>query len=217
MSELIEGEKPKKKGKFKGKRCPGRTYTELSTAERVFCAEYLANGFNGSLAVSSAWPRISDKSRSTYSMTVLKRPRVKKYLSDLINAKLEASGLSSDRLLRKLEAIIWLDPLDLFQPGGIDGVYELKSLDDVPKEVRECISKLKMRSRIDSQTGDTEVYIEVELMSKDKALELAMKYHGMLGGDSININLNANRPRIDFDELCEPPDLKTIEGTVVSK
>lgn len=189
----------------------------LLPQERVFCAEYLANGFNIAAAAAIAWPKAKKGSVTSHGSNVLKRPRVKRYLSKMLHNRLKDAGLSADRLLRKLEAILFLDPLDLFEPGDIDGVYKLKPLDEIPEEVRQCMTELKVKSRTDAVTGDTEVYLEVQLMSKDKAMEMAMKYQGLLvDGAAVNVNVNTSQPRIDFDQLCQPPDLNTIDGVVVS-
>lgn len=193
------------------------TSTRLMAPERIFAAEYMSNGFNAAQAASVAWPNMKPVSAGQHGRDVLKRPRVKDYLSRLLHAKLEATGLSAERVLRKLEYVLFLDPLDFFEPGDIDGVYKLKSLDGIPAEARECVTKLKCKSHMDAVTGDVEVYMEVEFMSKDKALEMAMKYQGLLHDTNINqVNIGSDVPKIDFDALCEPPELKTIEGTVVS-
>lgn len=185
--------------------------------ERVFAAEYISNGFNATQAAGVAFPRAKKTSIGEMGKQVLKRPRVKNYISKMLHAKLETQGLSTDRILRKLEYILFMDPMDFFEPGDIDGVYKLKSLDDIPAEARECISKLKCKAFTDAVTGDTEVYMEVEFMSKDKALEMAMKYQGLLNDNGVQINIKKDAPVLDFDKLCEPPDLSLIEGTVVPR
>ena len=198
---------------------------DLLPVERVFCAEYMANGV-GSLvdAAMIAWPNQKKTTATVSANNVLKKPTVVAYLQKMIDAKLSKTGLATERLLRHLETALFLDPADLFEMSTTrKGSYVVKSLEDIPKEVRQCITELKCRVKESwDEYGSPveETFIEFRLINKDKALEMAMKYRGLLADSGVSVNIQQNnRPQINFDQLCSPEDSSdsdnTVEGHIV--
>ena len=182
---------------------------ELLDAERIFCAEYLATG-SLTAATRAGWPMC--KAPGIYGQTVISRPRVRSYLGSMLKERLKKSDLSTDRVLRHITTALSLDPLDLFEPTPDGSALQLRPLEDVPEEVRLCIKKLKSRTRY-TNDGDVEVHNEIEFCDKDKILELAMKYLGMLKegvGVHVSVGGSAAAVVVDFDKLCNP------EGSVDS-
>jgi phage terminase small subunit len=187
----------------------------LTDKERIFCAEYLANNMEATKAFDVAFPGKRKSNGHAYVTQLLKKPSIRAYLGSILQARLERAGLTAERILHRLECAIFLDPLDLYQPGDVDGVYELKPLDEIPREARRCITKCKTRVR-ETECG-MDVTTEIEFMSKDKAVELAMKYLGLLRETNVSIHMKGQAQAIDFDKLCEPPDDNDIvEGKIES-
>ena len=85
--------------------------------------------------------------------------------------------LEADDVLIHLRNALFLDPLDLFRV--VDGGFEIKPIDEIPLDARRCISKLKHRTRY-TKDGDKIVEVELDLMSKDNMMSLAMKHLGLL-------------------------------------
>jgi hypothetical protein len=83
---------------------------------------------------------------------------------------------------------LFLDPINVFEPTG-NGTYLVKDLEDIPEEIRRCITKIKCKTR---STGNdtTETVIEIEFMSKDAALQAAMKHLGLVEVDGTQVNVN---------------------------
>ena len=80
------------------------------------------------------------------------------------------------------------------QDQGID------DLDTLPNWVRRLIKRMKLRT-IETQEG-TYSEFEVELMDKDRALELAMKHFGLLIPEQPNPNTSPHRQFLE--ELAKP-------------
>lgn len=189
----------------------------LDDKERIFCAEYIANGMKAPEAAAVVYPKHRGKRNvlSTMSANMLKRPRVKMYLGQLLQERLEHSGLTTERVLKQLETALFADPLDIFEPGDLDGVYKMKSLDEIPRDLRRCINKLKFKV-IETDEGDREIFAEIEFINKEKALEMAMKYRGLLKDSGVVVN-NTNNISVNFDSLADSEDIDVIEARLVSE
>lgn len=175
---------------------------KMSNAEIVFCAEYLANGMNGAAAVRVAWPK--NKNPGPFVHRILQRPKVKAYLGKLLHNRLEQAGLETDAILNKLRIALHFDPINVFESVG-DGVFRVKQLDEIPEEIRCCITKLKSKTKTlydsDGNESGTETFIELEFMSRDKALEMAMKYRGLLEPDKMGGNVTINLGGFNLNDL----------------
>ena len=189
---------------------------KLTDAERIFCAEYMANGMKGTDACRVAYPK--NKNPGPTVGKLLLRPRVNSYLGKLLKGKLDQAGLSTDRLLKKLETVLFFDPMKVFDSLG-NGVFQIKSLEEVPEEIRCCITKIKCKTRkIQVKDGEPieETYIELEFQSRDKALEMAMKYRGLLEPDKKEQHLHLHGA-IDLDKLCgRVEEADVVEGRIAS-
>lgn len=185
--------------------------TDLLDTERIFCAEYVANGCRAGAAAKIAYPGCKNPSR--HAGLVLGRPRVKAYLGRMLQHQLAKADLTAERILRQLELALFLDPLEVFEATDIEGVYRVKALDDIPQEIRQCISELKCKT-VEDALGLVTTYFEVKFIGKAKALELAMQYAGLL--KETGININASKVTINFDQLAEggPDDPDTVEGRI---
>lgn len=200
---------------------PGKrkiTVEKLGDKERVFCAEYVANGMKIIEAMQVVVGSESKHSRAVLTQKgnhMLKKRVVQRYLGQLLQERLENSGLTTERVLKQLETALFADPLDYFEPGDLDGVYKMKSLDEIPRDLRRCINKLKFKV-IETDEGDREIFAEIEFISKEKALEMAMKYRGLLKDSGVVVN-NTNNISVNFDSLADSEDPDVIEARLVSE
>lgn len=187
----------------------------MTDAQRVFVMEYLANGGHGAKAAKIAYPKNSNPSHA--AIKALNHPVVKAYLGNILRKKLEEADLSATRVLAQLEASLFLDPLDVFEQVS-PGIYKIRDLQEIPERVRQCITKLECKTKertLDDGTVETETWFEVGFMSKDKALELAMKFRGLVEPDQRTTNVNVAVGAIDFDELARPPEVSdVVEGRI---
>ena len=81
--------------------------------------------------------------------------------------------------------------------------------------MRRCVTKIKQKVRVMGDGGE-EVYTEVELMSKDAALQAAMKHLQLFGQDAsmpgaVGIDLSALLARL------EERRNNTVDGDVIKR
>jgi phage terminase small subunit len=84
-----------------------RSKDELLPRELAFCLAYISNGFNAFQAVKIAG--YSEKSATSTSSEILKRPRIQKKIKDLLTAGLAEKGISPQRVIEELAALAFSD------------------------------------------------------------------------------------------------------------
>lgn len=171
----------------------GTNPNRLTSMQLKFCAELLADEkMNGSSAAKKA----GYSNPSVAAAKLLNNPLVNAVIGKALQERLEGCKLEATQVLKHLAAALYLDPLELFEklPGN-DGVYQIRDLESVPVHVRRCITKFKCKSKtyVVNDEEITESYVEVELMSKDAMMALAMKHLGLAGADGVNFNVNVNQ------------------------
>lgn len=166
--------------KNKKKASRGLKTKELSEKEKLLVSEFLLD-FNAARAGRVTGYKLSQAYR------VLARDDVQVYLSEQTSRVLERNQLTADDIVEHLRTALYLDPNEIgesIRGGG----WRVKRLHEVPKKIRQCMTKVKYRNRKDEEGNIVEEYWEVEFMSKDKALELAMKYKQLLR-DKVDLTL----------------------------
>lgn len=200
---------------------PPKEELTLNKRHRLFVSEYLANGLEGAAAYRTAFQRKSQKPLTKEVATagaqrLLKRPDIQAYLSRVMASYHDRKQFEAEDVLLHLREALFLDPIDLFDSSNVDGVWEVKALEDIPPQVRKCITNIKSRTRIDPETGDQVQDLEIKLISKDKALDLAMKYFGLIsqaGGMNVTVKGDNTSVTIDFDQLAQG---RVVDATTVA-
>lgn len=105
-----------------------------------------------------------------------------------IRKRNERLELTADNVLKRLQALLDADLTELYDESGLCSMAKIKAL---PTVIRQCITKIKSTKRCTvDDDGNKEYYdvYDIELMSKDQALQLAMRHFGMLTPE-INVTL----------------------------
>lgn len=150
--------------------------TPLNEKQELFVAELFAdNQFNYTEAARKAgFPRPAQAAQH-----LLKNLNVTRAISERIKSLTTPLHLSAAELDGLLCRVIRMDPIELFSYDEETEELYVRDLRKVPKELRQLIQKIKTTTRYDKE-GNRSVRMEIELMSKDHALNLAMKRFGML-------------------------------------
>lgn len=172
-----------------GKR--GANLDRLSTKQRMFVEQLLADpGFN----VTQAARQAGYKFPNTTSQKLIKHKAISAALGKAIYERSKRIGLKADDVLERLKTVLFFNPLTMFKKG-LNGTWIIDDLDKVPEEIARCVTKVKSRSITSAIDEEVTTYFELEFMSKDTALGLAMKHLGLLGEvakhNALNINVNA--------------------------
>lgn len=154
----------------------GRKADTLTVAQKIFCEEMAADP---QMNVKNAATKAGYKRPSTAGAKLLKNPIVRGYLGKVLFQRIERCQLIADDVLEMLRNVLYLDPIELFEKTP-EGAFLIRDLDEIPQAIRRCITKLKSRAR-ELPDGTIETYLEVDLMSKDSALNNAMKHLGLQG------------------------------------
>lgn len=147
---------------------------KLTSGMKVFCEEMAADPQMNTMRAAE---KAGYKNPSQAGWRLLKQPTIRAYLGKILHERVMRCRLVADDVLTQLRNALFLDPLDLFEPVG-NGVYLVKSLDQIPQEIRRCITKLKTVT-YQYEDGTIETKLEIELMSKDSAMTNAMKHLGL--------------------------------------
>lgn len=184
----------------------GGDYDKLTTKQKIFCDEILADPeFNGTRAARKAGYRTANVAANR----CFHNPIISRIIGKHVHERLQATGLSADEVLLKLFTIITFDPVDCMEKRGNHWV--VKDLSDIPPAIRQCITKIRTRTRI-LKDKTREVTIELEFMSKDQALTHAMKHFGLLGPDGNTTNINVG---ITFQDLLKRAEEARVHGKVI--
>lgn len=187
-----------------------RGSTKLNAKQKLFVECYLAdNEMNATKAAKKA-----GYTGTAAAAKLMLHPGVQAEIGKAIKLRIDECRIEASSVLRHLQNALYLDPLDLFEPSE-DGSFRVRSLEDVPVEVRRCVTKLKAKTVVD-QEGNATTYVEIELMSKDKAMELALRHLGLLN-DKKEVTVKPGEAILDaLLEAVEDSSL-VIDANVVGK
>lgn len=161
-------------------RSRGTRRTEsLTVQQRKFVKEMLASD---SMSQTEAAKKAGYKHPSQAADNLMKNPIIKSALGKEIAERNERIQKTGDDVLSILHQVLSFDVTEIFDDQGCTTIAQLKKL---PKPVRQCIQAIETGVKIIGVGEDAreEEYIKVKWMSKDNALELAMKHHGLLAPD----------------------------------
>lgn len=154
----------------------GANIDRLNPQQRMFVLHLLADEtFNASKAALKA----GYKNGGQMGHKLIQHPVISAAIGKAIADRARRVELQADDVLIHLKNALFLNVLDLFNKNE-DGSYSLKDFEEIPVEVGRCINKLKSRTRY-TKEGDRIVEVDVELMSKDTMMNLAMKHLNLLG------------------------------------
>jgi hypothetical protein len=170
----------------------------LTDKQRIFVTEYAAD-MNRLRAMKEAGYRGSDKNLGITAVKLLKDPKVCAALAE-IGTKLDASMLNVENLATQLARMVFRNMAAFTDDEG----YLTIPLGKLPEDIQQCVEGWEIDRSIDSETGDVTEKIKVKLVPKIKAMELAMKWKGMLQGVTINNN-NLNVNGFDWGQFYEGP------------
>lgn len=195
----------------------GGNVDRLNPAQRMFVEYILADPqFNPTAAAE----RAGYKHASQAATKLMKQPTIRAAIGKALYERIHECKIEAAQVLRHLAEALYLDPMELFEVVG-GGVFKVKSLDEVPPHIRRCITKLKGRTKTytDREGGETtETFIEIELMSKDACLALAMKHLGLSGNDKQDVNVNVTGDVLmTLLGQVESMDSKVVDGSVIEK
>lgn len=200
----------------------GKAFDKLTSKQKTFVMEYMAD-MDRIRALKEAGYRGSRDALHTMGSKLLKKESIQKAISEIGNPLFEEQQITVEGIAKQLSQYVYRDIGDL-----LDDNNQIRSVKDLPAEVRQCIESLEIDESYDPETGELiGQKFRVRLVSKIKALELAMKYLNMLQPNTqVNIN---NTMNLNWDDLYNEEvnpntveervkllEAQTVDGEVVS-
>lgn len=154
---------------------------DLTPKQNLFCEEYLKNKFNGYKAAIAAGYK--PKAAMQQAVVLLRNPKVQQRLAKLIGKLSQKNENQIQEIIEELRLLSFSDIRDYVEVDE-GGAVRVKTFDQMPKTASRGIKKIRERRTIrESKDGQEAVIVdsvmELELWSKEKALELLGKYEAM--------------------------------------
>lgn len=172
-SKSMHTKKDAKLSKKTVEKMPNENYiesTELTEKQRLFCIFYIQN-FNATQAAIKAG--YSKESAYIIGYENLRKPYIKKYLSELKKMHENDLLLTEKRIIERYSKIAFSDMSDyLTEEGSLKNVSELDGT---------LIKKIKIKKKeVDNEFGSESTNeVAIELEDRSKALSFFSKYFGL--------------------------------------
>jgi phage terminase small subunit len=165
----------------------------MSTEEKeeFFCREFIID-LNGTAAFKRVKPKVTDKTAATESCRLLRKPKIKRRIQELMNERSERVEITADKVLRELYHIAMSDIGEAFNEDG-----SIKKIHDIPLHLRKAMSAVKVDELFDGFGKDKKnvgYTKEIRFWDKNKSLENLAKHLKLFTSDnntgSFNLNIN---------------------------
>ena len=148
---------------------------KLTPKQQCFVEEYLIDLNATQAAIRAGY---SSASAGEQGSALLKNPKVRAHVDELLAERSRRTGVTQDRVVRELARIAFVSPLDII--NAEDATIK----EDASDDDKAVIQSIRVKT-IPSDYGDG-VEREVKLADKQKALELLGRHLGMFN-DRVNV------------------------------
>lgn len=113
----------------------------LNDANKRFCEEYVANGYNGAKAYLAVKPDADPGVAYRYSWSLLKDKRIKEYIRQLEKDAFEANHINAEHIANELATIAFGTVTDNSRLSYSD---KMKALELLGKQISLYVNKLDL-------------------------------------------------------------------------
>jgi hypothetical protein len=195
-----------------------RQYDKLTVQQKSFVKFLLADP---AFDLTEAARLSGYHSPTAAGKRLIKNPVIAALTGNEIRKRNERLELSADSVLMRLRTLLEADVTELLDEDGKCSMERIKAL---PAVIRQCITKIKCcKKYITDDEGNRSYYddLEIEWMSKDQALQLAMRHFGLLTPE-INVTLVSDDvKRLVISELLhrisDSQKVSVVDGEVIER
>lgn len=158
----------------------------MTPKQLLFVAAFMANNeMNAAQAAKAAGCKGVNAGQQMLSNPLV-QAEIGKRLREIIDGK----KLEREAVLAQLKTALFLDFRDVFNDD-----WTLKPPAEIPASVRQCVTEVVVETTYDEETGKPVSRTKLKFMSKDSALEKAMKHLALIVadpklGDQYNTQIN---------------------------
>jgi phage terminase small subunit len=145
---------------------------------QLFVAEYFRNG-NGKQAAIKAG--IAESGATGWAHKMLARPGIRLALARMRDEVVSEIKWEAKDSLRELSAIAMFDLSDFFSDLASG---KMRSLDDIPEEIRRCIKKVEFDAELDEDKKPLIFVKKVEFYDRLTAIDMLNKHKGFYEKDN---------------------------------
>lgn len=160
---------------------------KLTDKQKKFVLEY-ASDMDRERAMREAGYTGTSRTLGVRAVKLLKNPRVKEAIAEVGQPIMERANLTTERILTQLHDLLFFDPAELFDEQG----YLTRDLSELPPGVRQAIKSFEVEEQYDREGNLVGTRIKVSTVSKEKMLELAMRYKRLFEETSQTTNIQVN-------------------------
>lgn len=121
----------------------------------------------------------AEKGADRAGRRLLAHPTVRQMMKEQHRSLLAKLNVTQERVWAEIAGIAFLDPLDLFTETG-----ELRSMAEVPENIRRAISGFKITHKVFGDDGEV-TEKEIKFVSKDAALEKLARLTGLFKEEKV--------------------------------
>lgn len=157
-----------------------RNINGLTVKQQVFCDLYRASDDEEIRGNAKRCYMIAfdakEISAEANGPRLLKDPHVIEYLEQKRQQAEEEADISEARILNEMACLAFLDPADFYDENG-----DLKNIHEMPEHARRALAGMKINVVLaDKDKKSVITSKEIKYNDKKPALEILMKYKGML-------------------------------------
>jgi hypothetical protein len=145
----------------------------LNALERKFVRCYVESG-DSHKAFRDSGLYHGQKRPHHQSYMYLRRPKIRNAIHRLQAFYFHHMGLHSSQVLGLLHSQATCDPMLMYQEDG--DAWTVLPIHRWPLELRQCVQKLRTVERVNPDTGERTVTVEVEFADRQRALALLGKH-----------------------------------------
>lgn len=181
---------------------PGRkrlSSQKLNPLQIQFCEHYVSNGMKGAEAARAAGYKPSNAAQ--VARNLLATPKVAAYVSKRLTEIGDELSLKRHELLAIMRKVLQFNLMKYSRgKGSSHGKFSIlideEYYDEIAEIIGDCVTKVTVQEKEETlENGETITSrkISIELMSKDRMFELAMRYAGMIkdekGPTGVQVNI----------------------------
>lgn len=173
----------------------GNAFDSLTDKQKIFVMEYSADMDRGRAAKEAGYKG----NLAVVACKLLNTPKVQAAIEEVGQPIIKEAGLTIERIIQQLASYVFYDAIELYQYINPEGYLKNgKTLDDIPRYLRQCIVGIDIDRDRDHETGEVKrERIKIRLVDKLGATRMAGEYLKMFGvasttnvfGDQNNINI----------------------------
>jgi len=160
----------------------------LTPRQSLFVKEYLVDLNATQAAIRAGY---SEKGAMTQGSLLLSNPKVAPMLAKAMAARAKRTEFNADRVLKEIERVATVDPIELFNEDGT-----MKQISDIPEDVRRAIASVDVTELFEWEGKGKDkhkVWVgylkRIRLVPKNESLNMAGRHFKMFT-DVLDVNVN---------------------------